>query len=255
MSGKRSAEDAMYTLLAPPNLGLGLKLGSKYSKASLLARCQGDQAKIQQLEKALADTTVFKQVLKEQKAKPSKRPAALMKAKKMPMKKSMKANGKVVKKKLKKLSKVELAEKLKRRRKENSVIARPGDWKRKGHAYRLVFNGEKQRTTSGLKKKDLMKNKQGRIVSKKRHNWGKKMFKANRLENWTAALMAYRQERGITGFVKVKKEGPTTKPQEAELYKGCFEKWVTNKVQEYQNSLKKMGSKVQISVGVYPWKK
>ena len=40
-----------------------------------------------------------------------------------------------------------------------------------------VWNGEKKHTASGLKKKDLMKTKDGRIVSKKQNKRGQELYK------------------------------------------------------------------------------
>ena len=40
-----------------------------------------------------------------------------------------------------------------------------------------VWNGEKKQTSSGLKRKDLMKTKDGRIVSKKQYKRGKELYK------------------------------------------------------------------------------
>ena len=40
-----------------------------------------------------------------------------------------------------------------------------------------VFHGTAKHTSGGLKKKDLMKNKHGRIVSRKMHKTAKKSFK------------------------------------------------------------------------------
>jgi hypothetical protein len=40
-----------------------------------------------------------------------------------------------------------------------------------------VFHGTAMHTAGGLKKKDLMKNKYGRIVSKKAHSMAKKTYK------------------------------------------------------------------------------
>ena len=37
-----------------------------------------------------------------------------------------------------------------------------------------VFHGKARQTTGGLRKKDLMKNKRGEIVSKKKHSTAKK---------------------------------------------------------------------------------
>jgi hypothetical protein len=40
-----------------------------------------------------------------------------------------------------------------------------------------VWHGNAKKTTGGLTKRDLMKNKHGRIVSKRKHNLGKKSIK------------------------------------------------------------------------------
>ena len=42
-------------------------------------------------------------------------------------------------------------------------------------AKRWVWAGKLQKTPSGLTKKDLVKNKHGKIVSRKKHSLGKKM--------------------------------------------------------------------------------
>ena len=42
-------------------------------------------------------------------------------------------------------------------------------------AKRLVWQGKLKKTPSGLTKKDLVKNKYGKIVSRKKHSLGKKM--------------------------------------------------------------------------------
>ena len=68
-----------------------------------------------------------------------------------------------------------------------------------------VFHGVAERTGYGvyaLKKKDLMKNKNGRIVSKKKHKTAKK---EKRLEKH-----GYFAEKGKFGFVK-KAKGSTMK--------------------------------------------
>ena len=41
-------------------------------------------------------------------------------------------------------------------------------------AKRMVWRGELKKTPSGLTKKDLVKNKHGKIVSRKKHSLGKK---------------------------------------------------------------------------------
>ena len=45
-----------------------------------------------------------------------------------------------------------------------------------------VWNGEKKKTASGLKKSDLMKNKDGKIVSKKQHKRGQQLYRMMKKE-------------------------------------------------------------------------
>merc|ERR1712124_72035 len=66
-----------------------------------------------------------------------------------------------------------------------------------------VWLGNKEKTTSGLKKSDLMKSKSGKLVSKKAHAAGKKAY-AN-IKGWTAAVQKARKELGVKGFVAVEK--------------------------------------------------
>merc|ERR1740121_2561466 len=64
-----------------------------------------------------------------------------------------------------------------------------------------VFRGTKQKTTGGLKKSDLKKNKNGKIVSAKASANGKKAYK--RIAGWTAAVAKARKALGIKGFCAV----------------------------------------------------
>jgi len=50
-----------------------------------------------------------------------------------------------------------------------------------------------------------MKNKRGKIVSKKSHANGKRVYKKNGLAKWTKAFMQARKNLGIKGFVACKK--------------------------------------------------
>merc|ERR1712173_133240 len=69
-----------------------------------------------------------------------------------------------------------------------------------------VFNGTKQKVkTTGQTKSDLMKNKRGKIVSKKANAAGKKVYKRNGLGKWTKAFMQARKNLGLKGFVACKK--------------------------------------------------
>ena len=45
-----------------------------------------------------------------------------------------------------------------------------------------VWSGERKKTASGLTKKDLMKNKDGKIVSKKQHKKGKELYRMMKKE-------------------------------------------------------------------------
>mmetsp|Transcript_77848 Transcript_77848/g.137275 ORF Transcript_77848/g.137275 Transcript_77848/m.137275 type:complete len:264 (+) Transcript_77848:70-861(+) len=232
-TAKRPSSLVKYTVLAPPHLGLDLKLGRRYSEEELLKKCQSNKDKIARLKIALRDATLFQKDQMPAMKKLVKKSQAMKSAKKL-------------KKVKKKLSKAQSETRKINRRKKNSEVARPGDWKRKGHAYRLIFNGMKKRTPSGLTKKSLMRTKTGRIVSKKQHNHGRRMFKENNLAQWRDAVMSTRKENNISGFVKIKRDGPRTKAQEAELYKGSYEKWVRAKVESYQKKLKNSGSQFQI---------
>merc|ERR1712018_520450 len=69
-----------------------------------------------------------------------------------------------------------------------------------------VFRGVRQKTkTSGQTKQMLMKNKRGKIVSKKQHARGVRIYKKNGLAKWTKAFMQARKNLGIKGFVACKK--------------------------------------------------
>merc|ERR1712060_124554 len=65
-----------------------------------------------------------------------------------------------------------------------------------------VLSGRKQKTQSGLAKEGLMKNKNGRIVSKKSSARAKKAF-SKTIKAWTDAVKAARKALGVTGFVAI----------------------------------------------------
>merc|ERR1719163_545079 len=62
----------------------------------------------------------------------------------------------------------------------------------------LVFKGTKEKTTSGLRKDDLVRNKAGKIVSRKKSALGKKF---DRVKTWREAVMKARAVMGMAGFV------------------------------------------------------
>merc|ERR1719267_191457 len=68
--------------------------------------------------------------------------------------------------------------------------------KNKRSAKYLVFSGKKTKTYTGLKKENLTKNKNGKIVSKKKSAFGKK-------NKWTAATQKARAALKIKGFCAV----------------------------------------------------
>merc|ERR1740131_437120 len=74
-----------------------------------------------------------------------------------------------------------------------------------------VFSGQKEKTTSGLKKTDLTRNKQGKVVSKKSSIRAKKTYQKNGLAKWTKACQQARKAMGIKGFQAI--GGKTAKGQ------------------------------------------
>jgi len=67
-----------------------------------------------------------------------------------------------------------------------------------------VLKGSKMKTKGGMKASDLMKNKHGKVVSKKKHMQGKKAYEKN-LAKWSQACSKARKELGLKGFVAIKK--------------------------------------------------
>merc|ERR1712039_599634 len=69
----------------------------------------------------------------------------------------------------------------------------------------IVFNGlrDKDKTASGHTKSDLMKNKAGKIVTKKAHANGRRAFK--RVSKWNDAVTQARREQKVKGFTAIKK--------------------------------------------------
>merc|ERR1711998_31698 len=65
----------------------------------------------------------------------------------------------------------------------------------------MVLRGSKAKTVGGLSAKDLTKNKNGRVVSKKQSAMGKK-------SPWIQACTKARKALKITGFAVIKKGTP-----------------------------------------------
>lgn len=66
-----------------------------------------------------------------------------------------------------------------------------------------VFRGTKEKTQSGLKKTDLKKNKNNKIVSVKRSNATKKGKGYKKIMAWANAVKQARKALGIKGFCAV----------------------------------------------------
>merc|ERR1712032_200787 len=65
----------------------------------------------------------------------------------------------------------------------------------------LVLRGMKERTSGGLRKDGLMRNKRGKIVSKRASAIGKRRYK--QIEDWTEAVMGARDILHVRGFLAI----------------------------------------------------
>merc|ERR1719324_684629 len=79
----------------------------------------------------------------------------------------------------------------------------------------VVFRGTKAKTYTGLTKSDLVKNKRGKIVTKKQVAHGKKAY--TNIKGWTTAVQKARKALGVKGFVAIKK-GSALYKKAKELY-------------------------------------
>ena len=69
-----------------------------------------------------------------------------------------------------------------------------------------VWKGTRERTVGGLKKKDLVMSKSGKIVSKKKAQLARSWMKSKSgIGAWCVAVKQARKELGLTGFVACKK--------------------------------------------------
>merc|ERR1719211_697234 len=74
-----------------------------------------------------------------------------------------------------------------------------------------VYKGTKAKTSGGLKKSDLKKNKAGKIVSVKASNRAKNSKNGKKIIAWAAATKAARKALGIKGFQAVGGSSPKGK--------------------------------------------
>merc|ERR1719182_1018710 len=65
----------------------------------------------------------------------------------------------------------------------------------------LVLRGSKLKTSGGLKQEALMRNKRGKVVSKRQSAQGKRAY--TRIEDWTESFMAARRALDVSGFVAI----------------------------------------------------
>jgi len=105
--------------------------------------------------------------------------------------------GKVVMKVMKKASKKK-AMKMKAMKKKVTTIAKGK------HARRQVFSGKKVKTMGGIRATDLIKNRKGKLVTKKASEKGKK-------NAWAIATQKARKELALMGFVPVGGKTPEGK--------------------------------------------
>merc|ERR1711972_522673 len=92
-------------------------------------------------------------------------------------------------------------------------------------ARRDVLKGKRAATSGGLTSADLMVNKRGRIVSKKRAEAGRSLY-AKYLHKWTNAVMKAREQLGLTGFVPIggrTQDGQQLHKRAARLYESSKE--------------------------------
>merc|ERR1719188_1098433 len=79
-----------------------------------------------------------------------------------------------------------------------------------------VFRGTKVKTVGGLKKSDLKKNSNGKVVSVRASNAAKKKKSFKKIAAWGVAVKAARKSLGVKGFCPV---GGKTKAGQALLAK------------------------------------
>merc|ERR1712072_1324233 len=65
----------------------------------------------------------------------------------------------------------------------------------------LVLRGSKEKTVGGLTRDALMRNKRGKVVSKKASAVGKQRFR--NIETWVSSVVAARKALQVTGFVAI----------------------------------------------------
>merc|ERR1712154_434498 len=67
----------------------------------------------------------------------------------------------------------------------------------------VVFRGSKEKTSGGLTKNKLVKNKTGKVVSKAVSASCKKRYAGSKAQAWVKACVAAKKALGISGFVAI----------------------------------------------------
>merc|ERR1712113_1003790 len=67
----------------------------------------------------------------------------------------------------------------------------------------VVFRGSKEKTSGGLTASHLMKNKRGKIVSKKASAAKQKAYVGSKAAVWIKAVQTARKELNVKGFVGI----------------------------------------------------
>merc|ERR1712203_351804 len=116
-------------------------------------------------------------------ALPMKKAAAMKRAGAMKAMKGAAMKGAAMKKAMKKAKRV-------------SIVAKGS------RAKFSVFSGRKQKTSGGVTKEGLTKNKLGGVVSKKASARAKRAY-ASTIKAWADAVKAARKALGVTGFVAI----------------------------------------------------
>merc|ERR1719409_792221 len=65
----------------------------------------------------------------------------------------------------------------------------------------IVLRGSKEKTSGGLTKDHLMRNKRGKVVSKRASANGRRAFR--NIEGWVNSVVAARKALQVTGFVAI----------------------------------------------------
>merc|ERR1712113_1275190 len=69
------------------------------------------------------------------------------------------------------------------------------------YAKATVLKGKKTKTSGGLTRDHLMKNKRGKVVSKKAAAQGKRAFR--NIQDWVSSMVAARKALQVSGFVAI----------------------------------------------------